>query len=136
MVTTGRSGYLAAAQGILETAAEIRGGIDAIDGLTVIGDPLFLIAFMADGGPDEALDIYLVNDALKKAGWRMNALQLPPALHFCVTRPNTKPDVAQAFLADLRAAVQYSRENRGTPAESGAMYGLGHTPPPMRPWTR
>ncbi|MCB0931540.1 MAG: aminotransferase class V-fold PLP-dependent enzyme [Mycobacterium sp.] len=128
MVTTGRSGYLAAAQGILETAAEIRGGIDAIDGLTVIGDPLFLIAFMADGGPDEALDIYLVNDALKKAGWRMNALQLPPALHFCVTRPNTKPDVAQAFLADLRAAVQYSRENRGTPAESGAMYGLGHTP--------
>lgn len=129
MVTTGRSGYLAAAQGILETAAEVRAGIEAIDGLRVMGDPMFLIAFMADqvtGAGD--LDIYLVNDALKKAGWRMNALQLPPALHFCVTRPNTKPGVAQAFLADLRVAVQYARDNRGTPAESGAMYGMGHTP--------
>ncbi len=128
MVTTGRSGYLAAARAILQTAAEIRAGIDAIAGLRVIGDPLFLIAFTAD--PDEPgdLDIYLVNDALKKSGWRMNALQLPPALHFCVTRPNTRPGVATAFLSDLRAAVQYARDNRGTPAESGAMYGLGHTP--------
>ena len=124
MVTTGRPGYLAAAHAILETAAEIRAGIDAIDGLRVMGNPLFLIAFEAD----DDLDIYLVNDALKNAGWRMNALQLPPALHFCVTRPNTKPDVAQAFLTDLAAAVQYARDNRGTAAESGAMYGLGHTP--------
>lgn len=124
MVTTGRSGYLAAAKGILETAAEIRQGIDAIDGLQVMGDPLFLIAFRAS----DDLDVYLVNDALKKAGWRMNALQLPPALHFCVTRPNTKPGVAQAFLADLRSAAQYARDHQGTPAESGAMYGLGHTP--------
>lgn len=125
MVTMGRSGYLAAAQGILRTAAEIRAGIDAVDGLRIIGDPLFLIAFTADS---DDLDIYLVNDALKKSGWRMNALQLPPALHFCVTRPNTRPGVAEAFLSDLRAAVQYARDNHGTPAESGAMYGLGHTP--------
>lgn len=125
MVTMGRSGYLAAAQGILRTAAEIRAGIDAVDGLRIIGDPLFLIAFTADS---DDLDIYLVNDALKKSGWRMNALQLPPALHFCVTRPNTRPGVAAAFLSDLRAAVQYARDNHGTPAESGAMYGLGHTP--------
>lgn len=125
MVTTGRSGYLAATRAILETGAEIRRGIEEIDGLLVIGDPTFLIAFTAEE-PD--LDIYLVNDGLKKSGWRMNALQLPPALHFCVTRPNTRPGVAQEFLADLRAAVEYARTNRGTPAESGAMYGLGHTP--------
>ena len=31
----------------------------------------------------------------------MNGLQLPPALHFCVTRPNTQPGVAEAFAADL-----------------------------------
>ena len=116
MVTTGRPGYLAAAKSTLETAAEIRAGIEAVDGLRVMGNPLFLIAFEAD----DDLDIYLVNDALKRAGWRMNALQLPPALHFCVTRPNTKPGVAQAFLADLATAVQYARDNRGTPAESGA----------------
>ncbi len=125
MVTTGRSGYLQAAQGILETAATIRAGVEAIDGLQVIGDPLFLIAFMSD---DPDIDVYLVNDALKNAGWRMNALQLPAALHFCVTRPNTRPGIAEAFLADLRGAVQYARDNAGTPAASGAMYGFGHTP--------
>jgi glutamate/tyrosine decarboxylase-like PLP-dependent enzyme len=125
MVTTGRSGYLSAARGIFETAATIREGIEAIDGLQVIGDPKFLVAFMADR---DDLDIYLVNDALKKAGWRMNALQLPAALHFCVTRPNTRTGVAEAFLEDLQSAVDYAAANAGTPAESGAMYGFGGTP--------
>ena len=128
MVTTGRSGYLAAAKEIFDTAAEIRAGVEDIEGLQVIGDPTFLIAFMADRDDPQDLDVYLINDALKRAGWRMNPLQLPPALHFCVTRPNTKPGVAQAFLTDLRAAVGYARANWGTPAESGAMYGMGHTP--------
>ena len=62
--------------------------MNAIEGLQVIGDPLFLIAFQPD---DPTIDIYLVNDALKARGWRLNALQLPPALHFCVTNPNTAP---------------------------------------------
>ena len=96
-----------------------------MNGLQVIGDPKFLIAFMADR---DDLDIYLVNDALKKSGWRMNALQLPASLHFCVTRPNTRPGIAQAFLADLQSAVDYALDNVGTPAASGAMYGFGHTP--------
>ena len=125
MVTTGRQGYLEAAREILSTADRIKAGIEQIDGLQVIGDPTFLIAFMSDR---DDLDIYLVNDALKKAGWRMNALQLPPALHFCITRPNTAPGVADDFLADLRTAVDYALDNAGTPAASGAMYGFGHTP--------
>lgn len=125
MVTTGRHGYLQAADEILSTAARIREGIEQIDGLQVIGDPMFVIAFMS-GEPD--LDIYLVNDALKAAGWRLNSLQLPAALHFCVTRPNTRDGVAEAFLQDLRKAVDYARANSGTPAASGVMYGFGHTP--------
>ncbi len=58
----------------------------------------------------------------------MNALQLPAALHFCVTRPNTRPGVIEAFLSDLQHAVDYANANAGTPAASGAMYGFGHTP--------
>ncbi len=125
MVTTGQQGYLQAADEILRTAARIRAGVEAVDGLAVIGDPLFLVAFRS---VRDDLDIYLVNDALKDAGWRMNALQLPPALHFCVTRPNTRPGIAEAFLADLRGAVGYALAHTGTPAASGAMYGFGHTP--------
>ncbi|MDZ7577933.1 MAG: aminotransferase class V-fold PLP-dependent enzyme [Candidatus Nanopelagicales bacterium] len=125
MVTTGRTGYLSAAKAILETAATIRAGVEATDGVALMGDSLFVAAFRAD---EEGLDIYLVNDALKRDGWRLNSLQLPAALHFCVTRPNTKPGVAQEFVASLGRAVDYAREHADTPAESGAMYGFGATP--------
>jgi hypothetical protein len=58
----------------------------------------------------------------------MNALHHPPALHFCVTLPNTRPGVAEAFDADLRAAVAYAHQpDRDTP-RSGALYGFGGTP--------
>ncbi len=62
---------------------------------------------------------------MKQSGWRLNSLQLPAALHFCVTRPNTQPGVAEAFVADLRDAVRWALMNSGTPAQSGAMYGFG-----------
>ena len=125
LLATGRSGYLSAAQEIMTAARTIRDGVEGIAGLEVIGDPYFLVAFKSQ---DPDLDIYLVNDSLKAAGWRLNALQSPAALHFCVTRPNTAPGVAERFVADLAAAVAYAREHRGEPADSGAMYGMGGTP--------
>jgi sphinganine-1-phosphate aldolase len=127
LVAVGKEGYLEYAEQITTTAQRIRAGIEEIAELEVIGEPLFLVAFAAAAGPDP-IDIYLVNDALKSAGWRMNALQLPPALHFCVTRPNTQPGVVEEFLEALREAVAYAVRHRGQPAESGAMYGLGGTP--------
>jgi sphinganine-1-phosphate aldolase len=124
LVITGREGYLAKAREIYDTAQAMVHGIrDGIPELRIVGEPTFLFAFVSD-----EVDVYLVNDELKRRGWRMNALQLPPALHFCVTRPNTAPGVAAAFLDDLRASVDYAKDNAGTPAESGAMYGLGGTP--------
>ena len=124
MVTTGRSGYLDRARALLIVNDTIKAGIrEGIPELQIIGDPIFMTSFQSD-----VVDVYLVNDALKKAGWRMNALQLPPALHFCVTGPNTQPGIAEAFVADLRVAVDYALEHAGQPAESGAMYGFGATP--------
>jgi sphinganine-1-phosphate aldolase len=109
----------------MKTATAITEGIRRdIPELEVIGDPTFLVAFKSAGD----LDIYLVNDSLKAQGWRMNALQLPAALHFCVTRPNTSEGKAQEFLGALRTAVDFATERKGQPAESGAMYGFGGTP--------
>ena len=106
MVTLGERGYLEIADRIFRTAAAIADGVRAIPGLEVFGSPTFLVA----------------------CGWRLNALQRPPGLHFCVTRPNTAQGVAEAFLADLRAAVEYARSPARPEARSGALYGLGSMP--------
>lgn len=122
MVSLGESGYLEIARKVFETAAKIRNGIEGIPELEVLGDPTFLVAFRS-----RDLNIYHVNDHLIARGWRLNALHLPPALHFCVTRPNTAPGVAEAFVSDLRDAVEYAKHpSRNEPA-SGALYGLGGT---------
>jgi len=123
MVSLGEEGYLEIAARIFETAAKIREGIAAIPELQVIGDPTFLVAFRA-----RELNIYHVNDHLISRGWRLNSLHLPPALHFCVTRPNTAPTVADAFLSDLREAVAYAKHPAREEPKSGALYGLGGTP--------
>jgi sphinganine-1-phosphate aldolase len=123
MVSLGEKGYLEVADRIFKTAATIRLGVDAIPELEVIGDPTFLVAFRSP-----TLNIYHVNDHLIARGWRLNALQLPPALHFCVTRPNTAPGVADAFVADLRDAVEYAKHPARDEPKSGALYGLGGTP--------
>lgn len=123
MVSLGEKGYLEIADRIFRTAAGIREGISAIPELEVIGNPTFLVAFRA---PD--LNIYHVNDRLIEKGWRLNALQHPPALHFCVTRPNTASGVAGAFIEDLRDAVEYAKHPARQEPKSGALYGLGGTP--------
>jgi glutamate/tyrosine decarboxylase-like PLP-dependent enzyme len=123
MVSLGERGYLDVAKKIFETAAAIRHGIDEIPELEVIGDPTFLVAFRS---PE--LNIYHINDHLVAKGWRLNALQLPAALHFCVTRPNAALGVVDAFLADLRDAVEYAKHPARAEPKSGALYGLGGTP--------
>jgi glutamate/tyrosine decarboxylase-like PLP-dependent enzyme len=123
MVSLGEEGYLEIARGIFETAGRIRSAVEAIPELEVIGSPTFLVAFRA-----RDLDIYHVNDHLIARGWRLNALHLPPALHFCVTRPNTAPGIADQFARDLADAVEYAKHPARTEPRSGALYGLGGTP--------
>ena len=125
MVTLGREGYLAIAGDIFRTAAALRAAIEAVPELAVLGDPFFNVAFTTT--PESGLDIFLVNDLLASRRWRLNGLQKPAALHFCVTRPNTQPGVVDAFAADLADAVAYAAEKAGTAARSGAFYAGGVT---------
>lgn len=123
MVSLGERGYLEIAERVFRTGAAIREGVRRIPGLELFGEPTFIVAFRSS-----EVDIYHVNDHLVSRGWRLNGLQLPPGLHFCVTRPNTAPGVADAFLADLRDAVEYARRPARPAPRSGALYGLGGTP--------
>lgn len=125
MMSLGREGYMAIAERIFATAAALRAAIDGVPELRVLGDPLFNVAFTTTD--DSGLDIFLVNDLLVSRGWRLNGLQRPNALHFCVTRPNTQAGVVERFAADLADAVAHARELHGTPATSGAFYAGGVT---------
>jgi sphinganine-1-phosphate aldolase len=124
LIATGRGGYLDATRRILDTAAEIKAGIERIPGLRVLGDPLWVIAFAS-----EELDIYRIMDYMSNRSWSLNGLHKPPAVHLCVTLRHTQPGVASAFLSDLSAAVHYVA---GNPQEQGGMapvYGMGASLP-------
>ncbi len=123
MVTLGEEGYLDATRRIMTAADKIKAGARQIPEIKVAGDPLFCIAMMSD-----VVNIYHVNDYLADQGWRLNGTQLPPGFHMCVTLPQTQPGVAEKFVADLNAAVQYAKNPPDSPPRSGAMYGGGSMP--------
>ena len=120
MITLGRDGYAAIANDIFRTAAELRTVIETHDALRVLGDPFFNVAFTTT--EKSGLDIFHVNDFLASRRWRLNGLQRPAAVHFCITRPNTQPGVIDRFADDLTQAIEHAREQVGTPAKSGAFY--------------
>ena len=123
MVYLGEEGYLKAVRAIMDVADAIKEGIAALPQLDLIGEPTFVISFRSD-----EVDVYHINDYLKTNGWRFNVLQLPPALHFCITMPQTfTPGVAEQFLDDLRAGIEYARSKAGTTAETTALYGMAGT---------
>jgi glutamate/tyrosine decarboxylase-like PLP-dependent enzyme len=120
MVALGEDGYLDAARRIMTAADTIRHGIASIPELRIIGSPTFCIAMRS-----EEVNIFHVNDFVHSRGWRLNGLQRPPAVHLCVTLPQTAPGVAEKFVADLRDAVAYARNPPERMPRSGAVYGGG-----------
>jgi sphinganine-1-phosphate aldolase len=120
MVTLGEPGYLEVAAAIRDAALTVRAGVDQEASLELIGHSHFIAAFRSD-----TVDVYLVNDRLADAGWRMNVLQRPPALHFCVTLPNTELGIAEALVGDIGVAVRFADEHRGQVARTAARYAAG-----------
>ncbi|MET1001655.1 MAG: aminotransferase class V-fold PLP-dependent enzyme [Acidimicrobiia bacterium] len=119
LVTMGERGYLEATRRILEAATHVKEGIAKIDGLAVIGDPLWNVAFTADD-----VDVYRVLDVLGHHGWSLNGLQDPASIHLCVTLRHTQPGVVERFLADLAAAVEEVRSNPQAGGSMAPIYGM------------
>jgi glutamate/tyrosine decarboxylase-like PLP-dependent enzyme len=119
MLAFGEEGYMVATRAILESAALIRRGIEAIGDLQVLGDPLWVIAFASD-----TIDVYAVVDQMSHRGWSLNGLQNPPAAHICVTLRHAQPGVAQRFIADLQDSVAAVRETPGARGSMAPIYGM------------
>ena len=120
MVAIGEKGYLEIAKKILETGAKIKKGIKEIPELYVLGDPLWDIAFGSD-----TVDIYKVMDYMGTQKWSLNGLQMPPAVHICLTHRHTQPGLAEKFLQNLKSSVDYVKANPDKETDGvGRLYGM------------
>jgi glutamate/tyrosine decarboxylase-like PLP-dependent enzyme len=128
LLSMGEEGYLAATRAILEIGAEVRTGIEAIPGLRVLGDPLWVIAFASD-----TVNIYEVMARIAERGWSLNGLHHPPAVHIALTLRHTRPGVVETFLSDLEWAVEEARKT-GTEPQTGSapVYGMAASFPARR----
>ena len=121
MMSLGREGYLERARRIFDTASRMQAAVASHAELALMGRPTFCFSFRSD-----AFNVYHVNDYMKERGWRFNGQQHPDAIHMCVTGPQTRPGVAEAFAEDLARAVRYAHSPpRPKPASSGIYGGAG-----------
>jgi glutamate/tyrosine decarboxylase-like PLP-dependent enzyme len=122
MVSLGQEGYLRYARTIFDTSFAMQEAVKSHAELRLMGRPTFCFSFTSDD-----LNIYHINDFMKTRGWRFNGQQFPSAVHMCVTGPQTRPGVKEAFATDLAEAIPYAREHAGDKPKSSALYGGGAT---------
>ncbi|OLF16765.1 pyridoxal phosphate-dependent decarboxylase family protein [Actinophytocola xanthii] len=104
----GDAGYARLAERTLAAVAALRSGIEALDGVRVLGEPV--ASLLAVAGTDE-LDVFTVADEMTARRWYLQPQfgfgASPANLHLTVTAANhgTEPEL----LADLAAAVAAAR---------------------------
>jgi sphinganine-1-phosphate aldolase len=95
----GEEGYLAIADTVMQAVTKLREGIEAVDGVHVLGDPAMSVLAIGSN----RLNVYEVGDELTMRGWHMDRQQHPPSLHLTVTHAHAQ--VIDQFLVDLEQAV-------------------------------
>ena len=124
MLSIGEKGYLEAAREILKTAEKIKIGINKIDDLYILGDPLWVISFTSDH-----FDIYRILDFMTKKNWNLNGLHKPQCIHICITLRHTQKGIAERFLVDLNEAVKHVKNKPALKDGMAPVYGMAATLP-------
>ena len=121
----GEDGYMQIADRVMRTTVKLRQGIDAMEGVKVLGDPaMSILAIGSDG-----LNVYEVADELSLRGWHLDRQQLPPSLHLTVTPAHAAAhpaggQVADRFLADLEDAIARVRKPSWRKLANSVQVGL------------
>lgn len=95
----GFDGYLEIARKVMDTTDLLRDGINAIDGVEVLGEPAMSV--MSIGS--QTHDIYEIGDEMTARGWHIDRQQHPNSLHLTINHSHLSS--AAQFLEDLSAAV-------------------------------
>ena len=95
----GMDGYVEMARQLMDVVAVVQDGIESIDGLDVIGDPIGpVFAFGSD-----VHDIYAIGDAMDDKGWHLNRNREPESLHVMLSPVHA--GLADQLVEDLRDAT-------------------------------
>ncbi len=106
----GEEGYMKLATKTRDTVRRFRSGVDAIDGLHVVGDPqMTLFAFASD-----KYDIGAIGDVMDERGWCLDRQNDPSALHLMLSPAHA--EIADEFLKDLADAAKNHGESKGKEA--------------------
>lgn len=102
----GEEGYKDIARRLMEMSHAYADGINAIEGLEVVGEPHLTIVSYKSADPE--INIADVAEALRSKGWLIGMTQIPPAI---VTMMSLLHEpVREEYLQDLREAVATTKE--------------------------
>lgn len=127
MLKIGYNGYVERTKAVLSTAQEIKRGIEKIDGLHIMGNPVgSVIAFTSD-----QINIFqLLGDLSKEKKWILGPIQFPSGIHMSVTHTHARNGVAQQMIKDIEEiTIKLQAKGSKYCSESAAMYGLCQTIP-------
>jgi glutamate/tyrosine decarboxylase-like PLP-dependent enzyme len=106
----GADGYTAILRDLMATVEKVRAGIDGMDGVHIVGDPIGpVLALQSD-----TLDLAAVGDVLDERGWNLNRNTEPPGLHVMLSPAHGA--VADQLIADLADAVAHHGPSKGIEA--------------------
>jgi glutamate/tyrosine decarboxylase-like PLP-dependent enzyme len=99
MTYLGEAGYTELMGELMEITEAIRTGIEALEGLEILGTPPGpLLAFTSTTS-----DIFAIGDVMDEHGWHLNRVAGPPGLHMMISPLHGAHVVT--FLTDLAGAV-------------------------------
>jgi len=124
MLMMGDQGYFESAKKILDTGDYIRKEVGNIDGLKILGNPLWVIAISSD-----RFDPYLVLEGMSRKKWMLSGLMNPPAFHIHLTLRHTKEGVKEAFVRDLKLSAGEVADGKIDSTPMAPIYGLSSTLP-------
>jgi sphinganine-1-phosphate aldolase len=114
----GEEGYLKIVDSVMKTTAAIRKGVDGLEGVKVLGDPVMSLLALAS----DEFNIYELGDEMTTRGWYLDRQQYPPSLHLTINYAHC--GMEESFLQDLADAVKIAHKPSFERVRSNLMLNL------------
>ncbi len=102
----GLDGYTEMAHQLMDVVGVVRAGIDAIEGIDVIADPVGPVFAFAS----KVYDMFAIGDAMDDKGWHLNRNREPESLHVMLSPVHAQ--LADELVRDLQESVASHGERR------------------------